>query len=321
MHPRPATPGDLDVLLAFPLDPQVGGVTADRLREELAAGRMRWPWSWLVIDDEGNVVGRALWWGSSESTTPLTLDCLHLLEHVPDRVAVASDLLHRAHQSLTTHGADTSTARPPEYQLTLPAHWRTNPAAVAAVSWRTQAAADAGLSEQLERLRYEWTPADPAPKRSLRLRFRAGDEQDFLDLFERAAVGTLDVTTLRSLAVLDPAAQARDDYDFYLSCPGERDWWRIATTTSDGEPVGFVVPSANPYARNVGYLGVLPSHRGRGLVDDLLAEVTRVHAEAGAERITATTDVTNAPMAAAFDRAGYQVTETRLMLEAPMSST
>jgi len=319
VHLRPATPGDLDALLAFPLDPHLGGVTANRLQQELAAGRMRWPWTWLVIDDDDTLVGRALWWGSSESTAPLTLDCLHLLEHVSDRAAVASDLLHRAHRSFTPD-TEAGTARPPEYQLTLPSPWRRNSAAVAAVSWRTQAAADAGLSEQLERLRYEWTPDGPAPQPSTRLRFRAGDEHEFLDLFQRCAVDTLDVTTRRSLATLGPAAQARDDYDFYLSCSGERDWWRIATTP-DGDPVGFVVPSATPYARNVGYLGVLPGHRGRGLVDDLLAEVTRVHAEAGAERITATTDVTNAPMAAAFDRAGYQVTETRLMLEAPMIST
>jgi len=119
---------------------------------------------------------------------------------------------------------------------------------------------------------------------------------------------------------MNPRAQARDDYDFYLSCPGERDWWRIATSPQ-GEPVGFVVPSATPYARNVGYLGVLPSHRGRGLVDDLLAEVTRIHAAAGAERITATTDTTNAPMAAAFDRADYRVTGARLVLEAQPDTT
>ena len=84
-----------------------------------------------------------------------------------------------------------------------------------------------------------------------------------------------------------------------------------------GAAVGFIVPSATPYHRNVGYLGVLPSYRGQGLVDDLLGEVTRIHAESGAELITATTDMTNRPMAAAFDRAGYAVTEIRLVLSAP----
>lgn len=313
MHFRPATARDLDALLTLPLDPVLGGIGPDRLREELATDRMRWPWIWLVLDD-GAVVGRGLWWGRPDSTIPLALDCLQLLDHVADRAGVAATLLRRAHGSFSADPAATSAVRPPEYQLTLPPHWRLDPDAINAVSWRVQAAALAGLSEQLERLRYEWTPGRQAPISSGRLHFRAGGEQEFLTLFAQAAVGTLDVGTCRALAVLGAEAQARDDYAFYLDCPGERDWWRVAVTP-DEEPVGFVIPSATPYARNVGYLGVLPTHRGRGLVDDLLAEITRFHVEAGAERVTATTDVTNAPMVAAFDRAGYRVTEARLMLE------
>ncbi|GLY14904.1 N-acetyltransferase [Kineosporia sp. NBRC 101677] len=272
MHFRPATARDLETLLAFPVDPVIGGIGPDRLREELAAGQMRLPWSWLVLDDEGVVVGRALWWGRSDSVTPLALDCLHLLERVDDRAAVAGHLLQQAHAGFT------AVRHPPEYQLTLPTHWRRDPASVDAVSWRVAAAALAGLSEQTERLQYEWIPGDQHPTSSQRLRFRAGDEQEFLALFEQAAVGTLDVTTRRALVVMDPAAQARDDYNFYLNCPGERAWWRVATAP-DGEPV------------------------------------IRLHADAGAERVTATTDVINVPMAAAFDRAGFRVTETRLMLE------
>nr|WP_269328246.1 GNAT family N-acetyltransferase [Kineosporia mesophila] len=118
---------------------------------------------------------------------------------------------------------------------------------------------------------------------------------------------------------MTPAAQARDDFEFYVGCPGERDWWRAATTAA-GEPVGFIVPSATPYHRNVGYLGVVPAHRGQGFVHDLLAEITRFHASQGSEYITATTDLTNVPMARAFDRAGYRVTEIRLLLEAPRAS-
>ncbi|MGI4896110.1 MAG: GNAT family N-acetyltransferase [Janthinobacterium lividum] len=200
--------------------------------------------------------------------------------------------------------------------MTLRPHWREDPCVVGAVAWRLQAAAAAGLSEQLERVRYEWSAADGVPVTSGRLHFRPGSEQEFLTVFEQAATGTLDVATRRALAVMSPPAQARDDYDFYLDCPGERDWWRIATTP-DGAPVGFVVPSATPYHRNVGYLGVLPNHRGRGLVDDLLVEITRFHAGQGADRITATTDVVNTPMAHAFERAGYRVTENRLVLGGP----
>ncbi|GLY29375.1 N-acetyltransferase [Kineosporia sp. NBRC 101731] len=313
MHIRPAIPADLDALLAFPLDRAVGTIGPRRLQEELAAGRLRWPWTWLVLDQDGTLLGRALWWGRSDSTAPLALDCLHLLERVPDRAQVAADLLISAHRALI------GSARPPAYQLALPTHWRDDPAARDAVGWRLRAAAAAALTEQVERLRYAWEPRAGQPPATGRLRMRPGTEREFLDLFERAAVGTLDLNTRRSLAVMTPAAQARDDYDFYLDCPGERDWWRMATTAT-GEPVGFIVPSATPYHRNVGYLGVLPAHRGRGIVDDLLAEIIRFHAGQGSEYITATTDLANIPMARALGRAGFRVTENRLLLEAPVGS-
>lgn len=313
MEIRPARPDDLDALLAFPFDAAVGSLDPQRLREELEAGRLRWPWTWVAVDDDGALVGRALWWGRADSSAPLSLDGLDVLASVPDRTRLATDLLERAHRALAA--AQPGPAGPPAYELTLPPRWRAAPAAVDAATWRVRAAAAAGLGHQLERLRYEWHPGAGVPGTTGRVRFRAGSEEEFLDVFEQAAVGTLDDTTLRALTEMGPAAQARDDHDFYLSCPGERDWWRIATA-ADGEPVGFVVPSATPYARNVGYLGVVPAHRGRGLVDDLLAEVTRVHAAEGAERITATTDTANSPMAAAFDRAGYRVTEVRLVLSA-----
>jgi RimJ/RimL family protein N-acetyltransferase len=49
----------------------------------------------------------------------------------------------------------------------------------------------------------------------------------------------------------------------------------------------------------------------------LLGEITHIHAEDGAELITATTDTTNAPMAAAFERAGYRNTQIRVLFSAP----
>jgi RimJ/RimL family protein N-acetyltransferase len=63
----------------------------------------------------------------------------------------------------------------------------------------------------------------------------------------------------------------------------------------------------------------VPELRGRRYVDDILAEITRFHAAAGARRIGATTDVTNAAMAAAFERAGYRGHGIRLVLSAPVS--
>ncbi|WP_345446599.1 GNAT family N-acetyltransferase [Rothia endophytica] len=98
------------------------------------------------------------------------------------------------------------------------------------------------------------------------------------------------------------------------SCPGDRDWWCVAYDQQN-TIIGIAIPSATPTNRNVGYLAVLPEHRGHGYVDDLLGFITAFHASAGAPRITATTDAVNTPMAAAFERAGYRCTEVRIDLE------
>ncbi len=304
---RHATPAEMEKPIEFVVNDPVGSVDTDRFREEAAAGRFRPEWTWFA-DDGSRIVGRALWWGRADSERPLALDCLHVLPDVPDRAALATELLSRGHTEFNAK---------PEFTLTLRTSRRGDDPDIAdAVAWRSDAAKAAGLTDVVERLRYEWTPAAGVPAPSGRLVFRPAADDEFLAVFRRVAVGSLDVATQRDLAVMDADSQARDDLEFYRSCPGERSWWRLAETT-DGKLVGFAIPSATPYHRNVGYLGVVPELRGRRYVDDLLGEITRVHAADGADRITATTDVPNTPMAAAFDRAKYQVTEVRMVFAAP----
>jgi ribosomal protein S18 acetylase RimI-like enzyme len=256
-------------------------------------------------------VGRALWWGRDESA-PGALDALDVLQEVDDPRAAAVELLRAGHAAFAEAGGS---VRPP-HTVRLPNDWRDDECAVHAKQWRCEALADVGLTSSLERRQYAWTPENGIPGASTRVKFRSGSDEEFVGLFREVARGSLDVETRRALENTDELSQAKDDFAFYASCPGERDWWKVATDR-DGAAVGFIVPSATPYHRNVGYLGVLPSHRGQGLVNDLLGEVTRIHAHAGADLISATTDMTNLPMATAFERAGYQVTEIRLVLEAP----
>ena len=40
--------------------------------------------------------------------------------------------------------------------------------------------------------------------------------------------GSLDVMTQRELAATDARHLARDEVDYYRSCPGDRAWWRVA---------------------------------------------------------------------------------------------
>ena len=310
MRCRRATADDVDALVEFPQDPGVVGPPRDQVRADFDARRMRPEWSW-VLEEEGRLVGRALWWGRGDSL-PSALDAVDVLPEVDDPRSAAADLLRGGHADLAASGV----GRPLPYTARLPGLWRDDERAVRAATWRCEAMSDVGLTNAVERLQYAWTPVNGVPAGGTRVTFRPGSDEEFVELFGEAARGSLDIETRRGLETMDEVSQAREDLEFYAGCPGERDWWRVALDDR-GAPVGFIVPSATPYHRNVGYLGVLPSHRGQGFVDDLLNEVTRFHASSGAGLISATTDTTNVPMAAAFDRAGYVVTETRLVFEAP----
>ena len=84
---------------------------------------------------------------------------------------------------------------------------------------------------------------------------------------------------------------------------------------ASGDIVGFVIPTRTAYDASISYLGVLPEHRGRGYVNSLLAEMVRVHADAGERQIVGTTDADNLPMRAAFSRAGFTPAAVRIVHE------
>lgn len=124
-------------------------------------------------------------------------------------------------------------------------------------------------------------------------------------LMTLALDGTLDAHGRADLTRMSAQEAALKHYEDELArYPSPRDWWRIATLP-DGRPVGFVLPSHNGYNAIIAYIAVLPTHRGHGYIDDLLAEGTRVLAEQDVPRIRASTDLGNVPMANAFRRAGY----------------
>ncbi|MFF0868909.1 GNAT family N-acetyltransferase [Nonomuraea sp. NPDC003560] len=308
---RPAVEGDLDRLLGCVVDEGISWAHPDRLLSFLESGDYRHAWIWIA-EENGEILARAVWWGSPDAGKPLALDCLYVHPSVDDPIGLAADLLGHAHAAYDDK---------PAYHVFVSNGWRDDPTSAAAIAWRRTAAGRAGLTEELERLRYEWTAEAGAPKPSGRLEFRGEDDDElFVAAFRRVAVGTLDHHTREALVTMDPDAQARQDVAGYRSMPGERSWWRLAYT-ADGELAGVALPSANGGGPVVGYLGVVPEHRGRGYVNDLLGEITRNHAARGVQRIVADTDAGNVPMARAFERAGYRNFAIRLVLSPPPSHT
>ncbi|WP_395293031.1 GNAT family N-acetyltransferase [Kitasatospora hibisci] len=313
---RPTTPSDLDRVLPLIVPDPATGLTADTYRTRLAEGEYRPGWTWVAEDAPGgSPLALAVWWGDPDGDLPDALDAVFVHDSVQsgtDRTDLAAQLLTAAHAAYAGAGASAA----PDYHLVLPGDWHDRPGTAAAVAWRREAARRAGLPAGLERLRYEWTPPAGLPAPSGRLVLRPEpDDEVFVDLFRRVLVGTLDTDSRREAERLGAEAQARADVAFYRDTMlGDRSWWRTARTP-DGEPVGFGIPSRNHAFPVVGYLGVVPEHRGRRYGDDILAEITRIlAAETAPERVRADTDLVNTPMAAAFDRLGYRNDTRRLVL-------
>lgn len=308
---RPLRDGEVDLFTSMPgsSGPWHPDFVRD-YRELLAARHYRLQWTWVALRG-GTVVARAAWWGFPDSDGPYTLDWLEFASEVD-----GAELVRAAHRVLRTPDGAT-----PEYHLFVPLDWRDRRPVRELTQRRLAAARGAGMKIQVERWSYLWTLADglvPAPPTRLRLRPVTAEDTDLLvDVLARVATGSLDVATKTKLA-RHPTAEAfgRAELADLGSFPAPRTWWRLAYD-ADGELIGLAVPTRNYSIPVVGYVAVLPEHRGRGYVDELLAETTRVLVENGADRIGADTDSTNTPMAAAFDRAGYRKLKVRLVIGSP----
>jgi RimJ/RimL family protein N-acetyltransferase len=279
-------------------------VLNDEIADDLDAGRRRPEWVWVALDDD-RLLARVGWWGQAGDTTPSVLDILDVEEQDRrsdfDRRGVMRSLLNAATADLLPAGA-----HPPDYSRFVRGDWREHEATALGVGDRMAALEQTGARLLVERLRFDWYPGVPIPAASGRLAFRPPrDSEELLTLMTLALVGTLDAHSnldLTNMSTREAAVRHYEDELAQYTTP--RDWWRVATLV-DGEAVGFVTPARNNYNAIIAYLAVLPGYRGNGYVDEILAEGTRVLASCGVPRIRASTDVGNAPMARAFERAGW----------------
>lgn len=267
--------------------------------DDLEQGRRQPGWMWLALRDD-HLVARAAWWGWPGAEQPQLMDVLDVDSSAPDRRDVAVDVVRTALASIGL------TDSPPEYGRFLPAGWQDDPKQSALVADRTAVIEQLGGRLLVQRLRLQWGPDADVPADPHRLTFRRPSGRgELLHLLTRVLDDTLDEHSRAELGTKPPHEVARtqldDEFPHYR---GPRDWWAIGCLP-DGEPVGFVIPSRNDYSWIIAYIGVLPEHRGRGYIDELLDHGTRVLASAGAEVIKASTDSANSPMAAAFHRRGY----------------
>jgi RimJ/RimL family protein N-acetyltransferase len=291
---RPLTAGEEDLFDQLP-DPGLVGLAAfgGSYRRMADANEYRPEWTWVALRGD-TVVARAAWWGGPTDADPGALDWFDFTEP-----AAGTALLQAAPLRY-------------EYVLRVPPRWRDQPQVRAAAQARIDAVTAAGMRPLVERYQYRWTPDCGLPPRPGRLRYRPEpDDAVILDVLRRMHVGTLDAHARRTIAASGLDAAAQEDLDILRWFPSPRDWWRLAYTPA-GEVVGLSVPARNYSDPVVGIIGVVPEQRGHGYGYDLLVECTHLLVAAGADRAVAATDMANAPMAAAFAKAGYPITQERL---------
>lgn len=274
----------------------------EELADDLAAGRRRPEWMWVAMHGD-RLLARAAWWSRPGGDAPLILDVLDLDDGIPgpDRVDTGVRLLRTAMAATLPNGT-----RPPEYSRFVPPDWHENAVTRQVVEERMTVLERTGARVFVERLRLEWRPESPVPEPGGRLVFRpVHDAGELVALMTSVLDGTLDAHGRDDLTRMSTHEAAVKHYEGELArYTSPRDWWRVATLPH-GEPVGFVIPAHNGYNPIIAYIAVLPAHRGKGYIDDILAEGTRVLAEQDVPRIRASTDLGNTPMAHAFHRGGY----------------
>jgi DNA-binding transcriptional ArsR family regulator/RimJ/RimL family protein N-acetyltransferase len=170
----------------------------------------------------------------------------------------------------------------------------------------------AGFAFRRETDRFEWQGREPLamPDRLVFRTLEEVGEEEFVDAIRRVSEGTLDREIRDERERLGPQGAAREFFEDARRVKHEPAWWRLAYKRPEGDPVGLVMPAEPPAFLTVFYVGVVPEMRGQGYVDDLLAAGATTLLEArrrdGSEKpLRADTDVANASMAAAFERAGW----------------
>ncbi|MFC4857085.1 GNAT family N-acetyltransferase [Actinophytocola glycyrrhizae] len=299
---RPITgPEELDLFTRLPY------VLDDELADDLADGRRRPEWLWVALRGD-RLLARVAWWCQAGDDTPFLLDVLDIDDSDDGSDGGSDDGVDAGVALLRTAMAEVVPAgtRPPEYSRIVPPDWRDGEVTRRVVENRMAVLEHLGARLFVERLRFEWHPGAPVPEPAGCLAFRpVHDTGELLGLMTRVLDGTLDAHSRADLTRMSAREAAVRHYEDELAhYRSPREWWRVATLP-DGEPAGFVTPARNDYNHVIGYLAVLPEHRGNGYIDEILAEGTRVLAAREVPRIRSATDLGNTPMANAFLRAGY----------------
>jgi len=299
MHTRTVSAGELDRFVEAAGSPDNRREVEQYLKSMFAAGSMRPEWCFVALDENDRPLGRVAFWTLPGMEEPFALVLLDVPwdDHAGVGTRLLEDVLDRARYlgaEEIEHVID-APPMPPQFQY----HQER----------RIDLLQSVGFTFRRETGRFEWRGAEP-PAGSERLSFRTLEEtgeEAFVDAMMRVSEGTLDREIREERERLGPRPAAREFFDDARRVKYDPSWWRLAYAPG-GELAGLVMPAEPPGFLTIFYIGVVPGMRGQGYVDDLLAAgtATLLKSRGRSEKpLIVDTDVSNAPMAAAFERAGW----------------
>lgn len=300
MHVRSVPAVGLDRFVESGGDPAHHREVHQYLDAMFAAGSMRPEWC-FVAEERGGPFGRIAFWtlpGMEEPFALVLFDAPWRGKHRKSGARLLGHALEKARAlgaKEIEHVLD-DPPMPPQFQHHL--------------DERVALLEGAGFSMRRETGRFEWRGEEltvPTDRLAFRTLEEVGEEA-FVDAMMRVSEGTLDREIRAERQSLGPEGAARDFFEDARRVEHDPSWWRLAYDGPDGGLVGLIMPAHPPGFLTIFYVGVVPGMRGRGHVDDLLSAgtATLLDARNGDDTpLRADTDVSNAPMSAAFERAGW----------------
>jgi RimJ/RimL family protein N-acetyltransferase/predicted N-acetyltransferase YhbS len=299
MHIRPVGDEELELFVEAAGLPDHQREIKQYLKNMFDAGSMRPEWCFLAEEGD-HPIGRIAFWTLPGMEEPFALVLLDV-DWEGDYAAVGTRLLRYTLDAARALGAEDI-----EHVIDAPP---IRPQFQHHAQERIELLKSAGFYLRRETGRYEWGGTEP-PTEPERLSFHSLEEvgeESFIEAMENVSEGTLDREIRAEREKLGTNRAAQEFFDDASRVQHDASWWRLAYAPN-GELAGLIMPAEPPGFLTIFYVGVAPGMRGRGYVNDLLAAGTATLLEAKSKNdkpLIADTDISNAPMAAAFERAGW----------------
>jgi ribosomal protein S18 acetylase RimI-like enzyme len=256
---------------------------------------------WCVFGVAADMpVARAAFWALPDSPVPTDLVVIEANWDEP-ALSGAHELLTHMHElarGLGAGGLRHHVDAPPG-----PPQFQENDSA------RIRLLTEAGYELDRDGLRWLFTAgAAQSPVREPALGFRdlteSGDEA-FVEALAATYEGTRDSILTRHVEERGLLEASRSDFLDYKELEYVPEWWELAYA-EDGALAGVVMPARNPSSAVIGYVGVVPGQRGKGVGAALVRRGTDALIAGGAREVRGDCDRENVAMVKSFERAGYE---------------